>query len=396
MTDLNDGRDLVLFLGAGFSRPAGLPLMGEFWSGSQIDLTNLRKYAAESSRDAAPILVEAGESFGHFREYCVRSGCMAGEDDNLESLICIVEAMKEVGIQNVPIDGSLMPVAKLDRMLKLWIWKVYQQCPLNPPAARKRGGTPGICDRTLDLFLDALPDRMTVVTTNYDLIVEYLAAKRGIRSRYPIDGCHARLERICNAGELYVALDSDPIAHQFQLPICKLHGSVNLFEDADRADDQLIIAADMGDGTPIGQSGRWTKAKGPTILAVDALTCLRGKHGNSLAPAFIPPTYAKLTGTRWVRSIWSAAYHALTKARAIIFIGYSFPPSDGFMRAMLQAAMAHRTSTDRPRIFVIDRSHDVICRYRCLFGTVDAVCERLETAVSGSLQSIVDTCHHLH
>ncbi len=156
--------------------------------------------------------------------------------------------------------------------------------------------------------------------------------------------------------------------------LCKLHGSINYFQDGSDS-DVLYVANLLGGDKPIGQSSvkpediNFWKDK-PAILAVDAIWCIQQAYGNNFSPAIIPPTYAKLTGKSWLRNIWHTTLDILSKAKKIIFIGYSMPDSDGFMRALIHSAMAIRASQPNfvpPQVFVIDPCQDTHKRYQELF-----------------------------
>ncbi len=156
--------------------------------------------------------------------------------------------------------------------------------------------------------------------------------------------------------------------------LCKLHGSINYFQDSS-VSDKLHVANLLGGDKPIGKSCvspqaiDWWKDK-PAILTVDAISDIWQDYGNNLSPAIIPPTYAKLTGQKWLRNIWHTALDILSKAKKIIFIGYSMPDSDGFMRALIHSAMAIRASQPNfvpPQVFVIDPCQDTHKRYQELF-----------------------------
>ena len=67
-------RNLVLFIGAGFSADAKLPVMAKFGEESKRELKNLREHlpgGRRGSRDMAPELVAAGETHEGFRDRLV-------------------------------------------------------------------------------------------------------------------------------------------------------------------------------------------------------------------------------------------------------------------------------------------------------------------------------------
>jgi len=150
--------------------------------------------------------------------------------------------------------------------------------------------------------------------------------------------------------------------------LCKLHGSVNFFQNNSKPDG-LFIANDLGDNTLIGRSGVWKNK--PAIFAVDAIWNIRKKHENNLTPSIIPPTYAKLTQQPWLREIWNKALIAMSEAKKIIFIGYSMPGSDGFIESFVHASMMLRINKGLtlPRVYAITRDSKggVYRRYIDLF-----------------------------
>jgi len=86
-------------------------------------------------------------------------------------------------------------------------------------------------------------------------------------------------------------------------------------------------------------------------MAVDAIHELT--INRNLVPAIIPPTYAKLEDRDWLREIWKCAADALSSASKWIFIGYSFPRSDGFMKSLINLSLIFRKQR-LPEIIVVD------------------------------------------
>jgi hypothetical protein len=106
----------------------------------------------------------------------------------------------------------------------------------------------------------------------------------------------------------------------------------------------------------------------PAIFAVDAIWSLRKQRSN-LVPAIVPPTYAKLGRKEWLVQIWAHALEALRTAKTVLFIGYSMPPSDGAMRALIHGAFATGRASSPRRVIVIDPGEETQENYRGLFGT---------------------------
>jgi hypothetical protein len=136
------------------------------------------------------------------------------------------------------------------------------------------------------------PDQSTVITFNYDLVLEKLAAKE--------------------ASRLYVlGPNEDPGAARKAVPVLKLHGSINW----------LRLQA--------GNHAEYQTGRSDTeFLDVD---------GSQLAIASPGPT--KLALTQELRGLWLAAENAIREADAVVFVGYRFPPSDSMAQERLLAAL---------------------------------------------------------
>jgi len=103
-------RDIVFFLGAGFSADAGLPTMENFGEASESELTALRKL----DRYATPLLRTAGVHFEAFREHCSEylrktsstTNAHTQKIGNLETLFCIAEILLEAEWSRRVIEGE--------------------------------------------------------------------------------------------------------------------------------------------------------------------------------------------------------------------------------------------------------------------------------------------------
>jgi len=367
-------RDIVIFLGAGFSYDAGLPVMSNFGTKSRKDFEGLEKHlpGKGNERDAAEMLIEAADYFYAFQDYCLRSPTVTWEDvDNMETLFCIAEAMKETNMPEIPLKlkGKPKPCTpdELIRYISFWLWKIYQQCP--------------ILNKDKNIYTDFFKlliennvlRRTTIITTNYDLIFEYISWKEEVPCAYPFKNLSTAVKAInvSDGPKTFVRLKPEDL--DIPLVLCKLHGSVNFFENISNnetnklCDNKLYIANDLGGNKDIGKSGKFENK--PAIFAVDAITEIHKKNSQSMTPAIIPPTYAKLVGKEWLREVWNHALNMLSMANTILFIGYSMPLTDGFMSALIHTAFVTRKRRNRPKVFVIDPSPQVHKNYHALFGT---------------------------
>lgn len=386
-------RDIVLFLGAGFSSDAGLPTMSAFGTASDFELKTLKDHhitnSSHRNRNAAPMLVEAGETFHLFQKFCKNSNTISDSDvENIETVFCIAETLKESGCTELNLENQCYNIDVLISHIQLWLWKIYQQCPvMNPENNRNKK----VNEKTYDRFFPIIKKyckRITVISTNYDLIYEFLSWKHDMHCFYPfnndknikaIGAGHGSVKYICqNENE-----------HPDTLLMCKLHGSVNYFQNVckDETDD-LFVACDLGNEKPIGKSGVWKDR--PALFAVDAIWNIRMKYGETFTPAIIPPTYAKLARKSWLVKIWNSTFNVLKSAKKIIFIGYSMPESDGFIKSLIHGAMASRNCTTLPEIYAIDPCEKVFKEYRRFFNEMfkSKEPEDFNCAVKGTLEKL--------
>jgi len=211
-----------------------------------------------------------------------------------------------------------------------------------------------------------LSNRLAVITTNYDLIFEYFSWDNGMPCHYPLQKENSETISIGGGTRPYVNLSSKGDNCATGPLLCKLHGSINYFQDLSNPNN-LYVANLFGGNKHIGKSGMWKNK--PAIFAVDSIWCIRNKYGSGLTPAIIPPTYAKLTQQGWLRTIWNEAFRLLVNAQKIIFIGYSMPESDGFMKSLIHGALAQRASHNivSPHIYIINPCKKTHERYQQLF-----------------------------
>ena len=390
-------REIVLFLGAGFSSSAELPLMKEFGEQAKIENSYLLKHAqadrnSPEYRYAAPMLVDSAFVFKNFQEICRRSNTLSDDEiKNLETIFCIAEILKESGQKIISIDGHPYSIDTVIKEIQLWLWKIYQQYPfINIKKKVARENEP-IYNQFFKIIGEPnIIDNITVITTNYDLIFEFKAFTKGMLCSYCIKN-----SRGINAGhgfKEYVALE---YSHDKKGPIiCKLHGSVNFFQDHSIHDrGYLYISSDLGNNKPIGRSPAFNER--PAIFAVDAIWNVQKKYGETFFPSIIPPTYSKLYHHNWLVEIWNNAFVALKNAKKIIFIGYSFPESDGFMRALIHAAMALRCNEKLPDVYVIDSCKKTHERYKKIFKSMYQkieIQEFLDAVNNGTFKKIFNGC----
>ena len=354
---------LVLFLGAGFSWDARLPLMSEFGPQSVRTQPGVPRNAGTYA--SGPMIEEARQTYVAFEALCRGSGLLSDRDwQNVEDVFGVAEVLKYAGVPLVDLDGQEIEIDVLLARIKIWIWKTYQQLPVKrgeerPEAKPNREPYWKLFRALRDA---GLAPHTTIVTTNYDIVVEYFGYLTDIKVHYPFawDPSFG----VTNSRSHFVAEPGDSRAGPV---LCKLHGSINYFQGSGGF---FGVTADLGDGRePVGRMGPSGFKDEPTIAMYDAIATVQKKVPGAL-PAIVPPSYAKLDESAWLRAAWKRAAEDLAAAERIVFIGYSMPRTDGFMRGMLVGSCLGRARRI-PRVVVIDTCDDVIEEYDRIFHKIE-------------------------
>lgn len=310
----------VYILGAGFSAPAGMPVMSNF-------MTRMRD-VRELSSDLPPEAARAIDLV--LEERALLSGVrdkVKLDLDNVEDLFSLIDA-KATGERGdtarrlttsvrKAISATLLFSVQQIEPVRMHIESgaderfVREMVNYNPNEGRNESGGRLESDpyrlfsalllHRLDAETDIHSGTDTVITFNYDLILENALKWRGVRPDYCLDtkdysdGTRPTIEA---------------------LKVIKVHGSIN-WEDHGRFSVKVVDQPQELIERPNGR------------------------------PLLIPPTWAKGSQTRLSRLLWSNAVDAIQKAHRIVIIGYSMPKTDLYFKYMLAAGLRENSSLRR-------------------------------------------------
>lgn len=297
--------NLVLFLGAGFSKPFGLPTMTEFYQHALADASPLDGAQKNQVRQLRKRVRDT-------------KSMLNGDENNLEDLLSISLLVDDAWPGGT--NAELLAILRT----------VY--APLRP----------SVCEPIFETALKRLVgyDKIdshlhTVITTNYDVAAEYGFYRIGRPLGIPGQWKPVALQP--NHG-LYQAMGSARI-------ICKLHGSVNWQLSGGREVEASLL---VDDGVVFvrerGPRQRATESWLPTVSA--------SNHPIPSTPLIVPPTFYKGDYPKCFNPTWSAARRALQEADRVVFVGYSFPSSDTYMKFFLASSLAQ--SYDLRSIDILD------------------------------------------
>lgn len=307
---------LVVFCGAGFSRAANVPVMSEF--GSRL-------------RGGTYLSAEELADFDRIQAYCNTLSATIGESaQNIEQLASFLSILERSAPEH-PIPGCRRFVHAADALT------LVKRCLIVLVSGRSLQQA-NVCGTLLDLVRRF---DLSLVTTNYDIVIELAAASRRFQKAKPVVGIG--LTPRLRKGLMRDALSDkafDRLYRDDGVPLFKLHGSVNWFQGSDGAvfvEDEVFPEAIQvsEERSPLSIS----------LRGVGGLASLdRRKSIANPEPLVVPPTVLK-PEVRMLEDQWQGAWEALHEAEYLCFIGYSFPESDSFMRFFLSSAL-----TDNPRL----------------------------------------------
>ena len=337
----------VLFLGAGATRPFGVPLTAE------ILPTLLRRLSRGTlfGRNAART---SHRTYELLRALAPGLGRRGIEPPLITDLLSIVDHMLAAGQAVRPGLGP-HELDKVRWMLERGLAEV-----LATPGGRRQRNR-GLLERFADWTLrQAEPGPLTLISTNYDVVIE-----RSLYAR--LDG--ARFERQVDFGVGWYALGSDERHGRPARPrlrLLKLHGSLD-WRRCPLCDHLYIQPAQTALDGRLRRSPR------------ERLACACGYR--PLRHVMVAPSMVRDVRDTYLLAIWRAALEALRCAERWIVIGYSMPPEDVAIRSMFVRALGGRAQP--PEILLVQRRGDADVRDRYRLFAPDL------TFVPGGLEELL-------
>lgn len=315
----------VYILGAGFSQPAGAPLVRDFLDRSREFMDDPSSGLDETER------TQFRDVF-NFREVIARAREKVLLDlDDLEQLFGLIEVSQRLGVGPADIKTRESMGYLIAKTLELAINRKGQRGVIaftpnqgiiskldGRPYFRNVSGNEFRCDMydlfaalvggLLDFDTSASGFSDSIISFNYDLVVDDALNRLGFTPNYYL-----------------------PIQHGTQsggrsgIPVLKLHGSSNWgICGGCRKFNSIVVF----DNKVTADPNRFRLQPCPN--------CGPGHY----QPLLIPPTWHKGDYLEIVRDVWAEAVRRIMSATRICIIGYSMPETDSFFKYLLSLALS--------------------------------------------------------
>jgi NAD-dependent SIR2 family protein deacetylase len=347
----------VLFLGAGASRPFGFPMTAEILPEVLHRLKRrvlFRHARAGRSREGgAATHRELQRLLSRFMPALFEG---EAEPPLITDLLSLVDHLLSAGNAPKP-DLDLAGLDRLRALLERAIAEVLAE-----PTVRDRADAN---EDVLLRFVDWMHDRarggegrLSIITTNYDVVIEQrLYARLNVRE----------IPDLIDFGLSWRAVDGPDAAPTQSRPVSpwlglyKLHGSLDWLRCP--LCDHIYI--DPARTIFRGDGGRQVSDPAPWRVA----SCICGYQ--PLRHIIVAPSMVRDVRNPNLLTIWHSALEALRTADQWIVIGYSMPPEDVAIRAMLLRAHRGRRRPPRVRLVELGHNEEVENRYRLLFPDLE-------------------------
>jgi hypothetical protein len=185
-------------------------------------------------------------------------------------------------------------------------------------------------------LVEALAPRDTVISFNYDCVIDHALKAFGIGKWSAQYGYgFADPQRV--VGHDHWDAPDAPTSENASINLLKLHGSLNFFPFP-------------VDGGEIRLRERPYRQTGNEVYEI------------------IPPEFAKRIDRPEFQVLWKRAERALRLARRIVLVGFSFTPTDMHVDSFFRTALAGNTKIEH--LIIVNPSEDDRRRVRTVFSTV--------------------------
>lgn len=339
-------KDVVYFLGAGFSKSFGYPLTGEIMP--EILSKLLKHDLFELGDTKTDEEWEQEEKLLQYL-YLIYPGLKNFKKNDLnqtQDIANITEVLSFVDhccLHNMPPHPKLNErnLRDFQALLKRAVDELLIAYHLTDYSKSE--------EKLLPLFFDPIKlekknGTVSIITTNYDLIIDeqFVSAAENNRIDYGIN---------------YRSVHTDEIEFQQSRPLFKyfkLHGSLNWVK-CDYCGQYYINPY----GSILHQAYTTKKKMDNTCVCNNSLT---------LKSVMVTPSFVRDIRDSNLLQIWKGAMEAIRKADKLIFIGYSLPSEDLAIKSIIMRGINGRQKKNKLEVDVVLKDEKPKSNYINLFG----------------------------
>ncbi|MCI0449281.1 MAG: SIR2 family protein [Chlorobi bacterium] len=307
---------IVYILGAGFSRPLGLPLMNDFIEKSKdmyFDNIDNSDYSDFQS------------IFNTIRDMAISKQYYDTDLDNIEEVLSILEMQKFTG-ERTKVKSFLEYICKVIKYYTPEInWDVND---FKSPPEHWRFGIWG----------------KEEIWNDYGyFVMSMIGNKKMVRKYHREDNIHYwKIEDVRkNTHYSVVTMNYDLVLES----ICESFNKN--FRYQDRNDKVIYFNREYNKEDPVNSNN----------------TYLAKLHGCVSTGIVIPPTWNKGLVDKEILPEWKLAYNLLKNATQIRIIGYSMPITDSYIKYLLRAAIIKSDHFKKIDVIILDDNGDAHKRY---------------------------------
>ncbi len=324
-----ESKECVLLLGAGASREFGLPIMKDF-----MDVARNKYFEYKTNRAPEFELTSAYRALLEFHNECRASTWAFRRNwENMEELYTQADLVRLSAVTEEEEKRANHRCQEI-----AWtIWDVYRKfsVEIELPLAN-------ICRSILKANLFPV-----VITTNYDLVWEH----RLISDPKPMSYLYPGFDAMPGDTRDTWCFETNEDVYErrgkgesLEVPIIKLHGSVNWFS---------VANSDWFAAAKLAMIRKCDSEMLKNDLRKTLIEMKFPGAASEIMPGIVPPMLGKSPLATAITHQWKAAIKAISSARQIWVLGYSFPITDAFMPRLLTEGL--RQNHHFERLVIVDK-----------------------------------------
>jgi hypothetical protein len=330
----------IYILGAGSSHHSGAPLLRDFLLKARLLRERNADLKYKDAFDRTFKWIDSLRAASYYVELDL---------DNLEHIFSLAEMQKQIGIEDGEqhfSDLRYVVMETLDTCQVRWAGKRYEPDDLYVNFITTLQAINN--DRQRRIRDRSSFNKDTIITLNYDVMLDYAMNFHGIQYNYCLD----------NKSE------------KDSYKLLKLHGSTN-WAHCKHCDNALQIVTPRPLAHGRMHIGIEDGQQVPFLMVTSVLPnieCNTCKEKGNLEPVVIPPTWSKAVSNTPLANVWKQVVAETSTVFQIVVIGYSMPPTDTFFQYILTLGLSLNANLFRVVIINNDGSNEFKQRYEKVFS----------------------------